>query len=45
MEALLRIMRPDDPDLLPARTLWSEMYRERVPVPEAVQLDLMTERE
>ena len=32
LEALLRIMRPDDPDLQPARTLWSEMYRESTPV-------------
>ena len=27
-------MRPDDPDLQPARTLWSEMYRETAPVPD-----------
>ena len=43
LEALLRIMRPDDPDLQPARTLWSEMYREIAPVPEAeaVQLEML----
>ena len=45
LEALLRIMRPDDPDLQPARTLWSEMYGESAPVPEAVQLDMLAERE
>ena len=45
LEALLRIMRPDDPDLRPARTLWSEMYRESAPVPEAVQLQMLAERE
>ncbi len=45
LEALLRIMRPDDPDLQPARTLWSEMYRERAPVPEAVQLEMLAEGE
>ena len=45
LEALLRIMRPDDPDLQPARTLWSEMYGERAPVPEAVQLEMLAERE
>ena len=38
LEALLRVMRPDDPDLVPARTLWSEMYREGTPEPERVQL-------
>ena len=37
LEALLRVMRPDDPDLVPARTLWSEMYREGTPEPERVQ--------
>ena len=45
LEALLRIMRPDDPDLQPARTLWSEMYRESAPVPEAVQLEMLAEGE
>ena len=45
LDALLRIMRPDDPDLQPARTLWSEMYRERAPVPEAVQLEMLAEGE
>ena len=45
LEALLWIMRPDDPDLQPARTLWSEMYGERAPVPEAVQLEMLAERE
>ena len=45
LEALLRIMRADDPDLRPARTLWSEMYRERAPEPEAVQLGMLDEGE
>ena len=31
LEALLRVMRPDDPDLAPARTLWTEMYRQAAP--------------
>ena len=43
LEALLRIMRGDDPDLRPARTLWSEMYRESAPDPEGVQLGLPEE--
>ena len=30
-------MRPDDPDLGPARTLWSELYREGTPEPEGVK--------
>ena len=37
LEALLRVMRPDDPDLGPARTLWSELYREGTPEPEGVK--------
>ena len=37
LEALLRVMRPDDPDLGPARTLWTEMYREETPEPERIQ--------
>ena len=37
LEALLRVMRTDDPDLTPARTLWSEMYREGSPEPEGMQ--------
>ena len=37
LEALIRVMRPDDPDLRSARTLWSEMYREGTPEPEGVQ--------
>ena len=45
LEALLRIMRADDPDLGPARTLWSEMYGESAPEPEAVQLGMLAERE
>ena len=45
LEALLRIMRPGDPELGPARTLWSEMYGESPPMPEAVQLKLLAERE
>ena len=31
LEALLRVMLPDDPDLVPARTLWTEMYRQAAP--------------
>ena len=45
LEALLRIMRTDDPDLGPARTLWSEMYGESAPEPEAVQLGMLAEGE
>ena len=45
LEALLRIMRADDPDMGPARTLWSEMYGERAPEPEAVQLGMLAEGE
>ena len=45
LEALLRIMRPGDPDLLPASTLWTEMYRENAPVPESTQLKLLAEKE
>ena len=45
LEALLRIMRLDDPDLRPAQTLWSEMYGENAPVPEAAQLRMLDERE
>ena len=45
LEALLRVMRPDDPDLGPARTLWSEMYGERAPAPAGVQLGLPEEGE
>ena len=45
LEALLRIMRADDPDLGPARTLWSEMYGESAPQPEAVQLGMLAEGE
>ena len=41
LEALLRVMRPDDPDLRPAQTLWSEMYREETPELEALQLGLL----
>ena len=41
LEALLRVMRPDDPDLGPARILWSEMYREVTPEPEGVQLGML----
>ena len=41
LEALLRVMRPDDPDLGPARTLWSEMYREGTPDLEGVQLGML----
>ncbi len=40
LEALLRVMRPDDPDLAPARNLWSEIYRESAPEPAGVQLGL-----
>ena len=45
LEALLRIMRSDDPDMGPARTLWSEMYGESAPEPEAVQLGMLAEGE
>ena len=45
LEALLRVMRPDDPDLGPARTLWSEMYGERAPEAAEVQLRLLEEGE
>ena len=45
LEALLRVMRPDDPDLGPARTLWSEMYGERAPEAAEVQLRLPEEGE
>ena len=41
LEALLRVMRLDDPDLIPAQTLWSEMYREETPETEALQLGLL----
>ena len=41
LEALLRVMRPDDPDLRPAQTLWSEMYREETPELETLQLGLL----
>ena len=43
LEALLRVMRPDDPDLTPARTLWSELYHEGLPAPEGVQPELLPE--
>ena len=45
LEALILVMRPDDPDLVPARTLWSEMYSERAPQPAGVQLKLPGEEE
>ena len=40
LEALLRVMKPSDPDMQPARILWSEMYREEPPQPEGVQAEL-----
>ena len=40
LEALLRIMKINDPDREPARTLWSEMYGELPPEPEGVQAEL-----
>ena len=40
LEALLRVMKPSDPDMQPARILWSEMYREEPPQPEGVQVEL-----
>jgi len=40
LEALLRIMPASDPDLSPARTLWSEMYSERMPEPVGIQASL-----
>ncbi len=46
-KALLRVMWPDDPDLGPARTLGSEMYREETPewksAPEGVQLLMLVQ--
>ena len=43
LEALLRVMKPSDPDLRPARTLWTEMYQERLPEPEGVQPEMELE--
>ena len=40
LEALLRIMKTNDPDREPARTLWSEMYAELPPEPEGIQSEL-----
>ena len=34
------MMKPSDPDMQPARILWSEMYREEPPQPEGVQVEL-----
>ena len=40
LEALLRIMKTNDPDREPARTLRSEMYAELPPQPEGIQAEL-----
>ena len=37
LEALLRLMPAADPDWLPSRNLWTEMYREEAPPPEGLQ--------
>ena len=34
LEALLLVMKPNDPDMQPARNLWTEMYSEAIPEPE-----------
>ena len=44
LEALIRIMPIGDPDLAPARTLWSEMYREETPESTVVQESLFQDR-
>ena len=44
LEALIRIMPIGDPDLAPARTLWSEMYREKTPESTVVQESLFQDR-
>ena len=45
LEALLGVMSADDPDLPPARTLWSEMYRESPPEPAGEQLEMLPKGE
>ena len=40
LEALLLVMKPRDPDMQPARTLWTEMYKESLPEPEGVQTEM-----
>ncbi len=44
LEALIRIMPVGDPDLAPAHTLWSEMYREETPESTVVQESLFQDR-
>ena len=43
LEAYLRLMKPSDPDLRPARTLWTEVYQEPLPEPEGVQPEMELE--
>ena len=40
LEALLRLMPASDPDWLPSRNLWTEMYREEAPPPAGIQASL-----
>ena len=40
LEALLLVMKPNDPDMQPARNLWTEMYSEAIPEPEGVQVEM-----
>ncbi len=40
LEALLRLMPASDPDWLPSRNLWTEMYREEAPQPAGIQASL-----
>ena len=40
LEALLLVMKPNDPDMQPARNLWTEMYGEAIPEPEGVQVEM-----
>ena len=40
LEALLRLMPAADPDWLPSRNLWTEMYREEAPQPAGIQESL-----
>ena len=40
LEALLLVMKTNDPDMQPARNLWTEMYSEAIPEPEGVQVEM-----
>ena len=40
LEALMLVMKPNDPDMQPARNLWTEMYSEAIPEPEGVQVEM-----